>query len=594
MPVDDFQIPNVPPRNQYVATNGQTDFVISFRFFEDEDVKVRIDDNGDPENSSTYTITGAGTNANGTLSFNSGRTAGEIVTIYRDSNFQRVSNFQDSGDWQASNVNDQFNRITTYLQEVAYKANTLGVTLPVTTQLSGIEFPDEGAATNADKIIAWSADGTELINGPTVTELNSVFVNIDDVSTVADEIGNVVIVATDLDGSNAIGTVAAISSEVVNVSSISTEIVNVEAALAAIQTNATNISDINGAYGNAQDAISAKTQAEAARDATLAAFDSFDDRYLGAKAADPATDNDGDPLVAGMIYFNTTSDAMKVYTGSMWVAAYVSGADFLVKAQNLADLPNAATARTNLGLAALAQKATIDGAGLVDDGVLTFTKLNASVLASQAEAEAGTATDKLMNPLRTAQAVAALAGGGLVLLGSYTASNATSVDIGSGLDLDAAIDGTYDEYLLVPVNVRPVSSGAIAQIVVSSNLLSTDITGYKFSGEGRVQTIDVAANSSGTELSFPVSDETHGQGTSSYFSGLNGRILFTDLALTSSVSGIDARTSYGASYNSNASSGVWSIGGGIYHGSAINSIRFKYSTGNIASGKFYLYGIRKS
>ena len=57
----------------------------------------------------------------------------------------------------------------------------------------------------------------------------------------------------------------------------------------------------------------------------LAAFDSFDDRYLGAKASDPTVDNDGDPLNAGDLYYNTTSSVMKVYTGTVWVVAYVPG-----------------------------------------------------------------------------------------------------------------------------------------------------------------------------------------------------------------------------------------------------------------------------
>jgi hypothetical protein len=42
---------------------------------------------------------------------------------------------------------------------------------------------------------------------------------------------------------------------------------------------------------------------------------------------------------------------MKVYTGSVWVDAYSSGTSFLAKANNLSDLTNTATARTNLGLA---------------------------------------------------------------------------------------------------------------------------------------------------------------------------------------------------------------------------------------------------
>jgi hypothetical protein len=80
----------------------------------------------------------------------------------------------------------------------------------------------------------------------------------------------------------------------------------------------------------------------------LAAFDSFDDRYLGSKTSDPTLDNDGDPLVAGALYFNSVDGVMKVYTGSAWVAAYVSGAGFLAAASNLSDVANADTARANL------------------------------------------------------------------------------------------------------------------------------------------------------------------------------------------------------------------------------------------------------
>jgi hypothetical protein len=36
----------------------------------------------------------------------------------------------------------------------------------------------------------------------------------------------------------------------------------------------------------------------------------FDDTYLGAKASDPSTDNDGDPLTAGDLYYNTSSNEL--------------------------------------------------------------------------------------------------------------------------------------------------------------------------------------------------------------------------------------------------------------------------------------------
>ena len=50
--------------------------------------------------------------------------------------------------------------------------------------------------------------------------------------------------------------------------------------------------------------------------AVTSLYDSFDDRYLGAKPSVPNTDNDGDALLVGALYFDTTSNAMKVYTGT--------------------------------------------------------------------------------------------------------------------------------------------------------------------------------------------------------------------------------------------------------------------------------------
>ena len=114
-------------------------------------------------------------------------------------------------------------------------------------------------------------------------------------------------------------------------------------------TNATN--SATAAAGSATSAASAQTAAESARDATLAAYDSFDDRYLGAKTSNPTVDNDGNALVAGALYFNSVSGAMQLWTGSAWVAAYVSGSGYLAAANNLSDVSSTSSARTNLGLA---------------------------------------------------------------------------------------------------------------------------------------------------------------------------------------------------------------------------------------------------
>lgn len=47
-------------------------------------------------------------------------------------------------------------------------------------------------------------------------------------------------------------------------------------------------------------------------------LDSFDDRYLGAKTVDPTLDNDGEALVIGAIYYNTTDKEVRFYDGAVW------------------------------------------------------------------------------------------------------------------------------------------------------------------------------------------------------------------------------------------------------------------------------------
>ena len=116
-------------------------------------------------------------------------------------------------------------------------------------------------------------------------------------------------------------------------------------------TQATNAAaSASAASTSASSASAAQTAAEAARDAALSAYDNFDDRYLGPKSSDPTLDNDGNALLTGALYFNTSSNVMKVYTGSSWVAAYVSAAGVLLTANNLSDVASTATSRTNLNV----------------------------------------------------------------------------------------------------------------------------------------------------------------------------------------------------------------------------------------------------
>jgi chemotaxis protein histidine kinase CheA len=130
-----------------------------------------------------------------------------------------------------------------------------------------------------------------------------------------------------------------------------------ESNAAASEAAASGYADV--AVEAKDDAITAQLAAESALASTLAAYDQFDDRYLGAKTEDPTTDNDGDPLVGGALYF-LTGAGMKVWTGTTWEFAYVPGGTYLAKANNLSDLTNTTTARSNLGLGSAAVTSSTD------------------------------------------------------------------------------------------------------------------------------------------------------------------------------------------------------------------------------------------
>ena len=76
-------------------------------------------------------------------------------------------------------------------------------------------------------------------------------------------------------------------------------------------------------------AETAKTAAETAKTAAEAALDSFDDRYLGTKSSNPTLDNDGNALLDGALYFNTTSNIMRVYDlgNTTWLDLNITGSN---------------------------------------------------------------------------------------------------------------------------------------------------------------------------------------------------------------------------------------------------------------------------
>jgi hypothetical protein len=60
------------------------------------------------------------------------------------------------------------------------------------------------------------------------------------------------------------------------------------------------------------------TAAAASAAAAATTYDNFDDRYLGAKSTAPSVDNDGNALITGAIYWNSSTNQMYAWTGSAW------------------------------------------------------------------------------------------------------------------------------------------------------------------------------------------------------------------------------------------------------------------------------------
>jgi len=89
------------------------------------------------------------------------------------------------------------------------------------------------------------------------------------------------------------------------------------------------VSIANYIVTKANEAAASQTAAGSSATAAAAAYDSFDDRYLGAKSSNPTVDNDGNALLTGALYWNTASNQMRVYSGSAWEVAYISGAGYL-------------------------------------------------------------------------------------------------------------------------------------------------------------------------------------------------------------------------------------------------------------------------
>ena len=199
----------------------------------------------------------------------------------------------------------------------------------------------------------------------------------------------------------------------------------------------------------------------ASASAAAASYDSFDDRYLGAKASEPALDNDGAALITGALYWNSTTDALFLYTGAAWTAAAFDASGALVGVNNLSDVTSAATSRTNLGLGT-ADSPTF--AGLTTTADVSF--------GDNDKLKFGDGSDLQIFHTGTTSWIRDLGTGGLII-----DTDGTTIDIKGS---------SPTEYM-----ARFIKDGAVSLYYDNSAKLATTSTGIDVTGTVSATTVDL-------------------------------------------------------------------------------------------------------
>jgi len=160
------------PRQEFVATASQTDFVFNFKIYEDSDLKVyQTADGVDPDDATDiltltthYTVVVDGDDG-GTVTLNSGATLDDMVTILRDLPYTRETDYQTGGDLLAETL-DEDQEYQTYLSQQLDAEKGQFLKLPNSLQNADGTLP----APEGDAYFKWNATGTGIENDTTIPD----------------------------------------------------------------------------------------------------------------------------------------------------------------------------------------------------------------------------------------------------------------------------------------------------------------------------------------------------------------------------------------------------------------------------------------
>ena len=332
-------------KNSYSGDGSTTSFNYTFKIFADSDLQVIIRSAAGTETVKTitthYTVSGAGNANGGSITFTAGNipTATETVVLRRAVPQTQAIDYIANDPFPAESHEEGLDRATMTTQQIQEELDR-AIKLSRTNTMTSTEFTTS-ASDRANKILAFDSSGElsvtqelgtfkgtdatvttaayvqrDIIKSTTAAQLNNVYICVAD-SVVGDSLTDTdhfqllvdaVSAATSATNAATSATASASSATAAasSASSAATQASNASTSASTASTQATNA---------ANSATAAATSAAEA----AASADAFDDTYLGAKSSDPSVDNDGDALTAGDLYFNTTTNRLRVYNGSAWI-----------------------------------------------------------------------------------------------------------------------------------------------------------------------------------------------------------------------------------------------------------------------------------
>lgn len=114
---EDILINDISPRIQYTGDGTQVAFTYPFPIFADADIEAYLDDELKVL-STDYSVSGAGNDNGGTVTFVAAPVNGVTVTLVRNLTVERTSDFQESGEFRAKVINAELDKIVAMIQEV--------------------------------------------------------------------------------------------------------------------------------------------------------------------------------------------------------------------------------------------------------------------------------------------------------------------------------------------------------------------------------------------------------------------------------------------------------------------------------------------